>query len=88
MASPVTGAPGAALLHALAAVLLWPTPPDQPERDRGAPFAAAAAVGAPVARALWLVLWGGMAWLAVAASQGAGLFAPTSSRLWKTGFRP
>src|SRR5205814_6842553 len=34
---------------------------------------AAAAVGAPVARALWLVLWGGMAWLTVVASQGPGL---------------
>jgi hypothetical protein len=69
-ASPVTGAPGAALLYALAAVLLWPAPED---RDRAAPFAAAAAVGVPLARALWLVLWGGMAWLAVVASQGPGL---------------
>ena len=69
-ASPVTGAPGAALLYALAAVLLWPAPED---RDRTAPFAAATSVGAPVARAMWLVLWGGMAWLAVAASQGPGL---------------
>jgi hypothetical protein len=71
-ASPVTGAPGAALLYALAAVLLWPVPASQPGRDRAAPFAAAAAVGAPVARALWLVLWGGMAWLAVVAGQGPG----------------
>jgi hypothetical protein len=54
-------------------VLLWPAPEGQPERDRTALFAAAAAVGAPVARALWLVLWGGMAWLAVGASQGPGL---------------
>jgi hypothetical protein len=72
-ASPVSGAPGAAPLYALAAVLLWPAPKDQPERDRAAPFAAAAAVGAPVARALWLVLWGAMAWLAVVAGQGPGL---------------
>jgi hypothetical protein len=72
-ASPVTGAPGAALLYALAAVLLWPAPAGRPERDRAAPFAAATAVGAPVARALWLVLWGGMVWLAVVASQGPGL---------------
>jgi len=71
-ASPVTGAPGAALLYALAAVLLWPTPKGA-ERDRPAPFAAGAAVGAPVARALWLLLWGGMAWLTVVASQGPGL---------------
>ncbi len=71
-ASPVTGAPGAALLYALAAVLLWPTLKGA-ERDRPALFAAGAAVGAPVARALWLLLWGGMAWLTVVAGQGPGL---------------
>lgn len=63
-AGPVTGAPGAALLYALAAAVLWPARPDT---ERRAPFAAAAAVGAPAARALWLVLWGGMAWLAAVA---------------------
>src|SRR6201994_2604897 len=56
--SPVAGGPGAVILYALLAVLLWP-------RDRPgpapAPFVAARAVGAPVAKALWLVLWGGMA---------------------------
>jgi hypothetical protein len=113
-ASPVTGAPGAALLYALAAVLLWPAPPavagsGAPDRrDRLAPFAAATAgapvaqasrpapraggrmagrriagrgpqvasagaVGAPVARALWFALWGGLAWLAVLAARGPGL---------------
>jgi len=52
-ASPVNGAPGAVILYALLAVLLWPA--DRP--GRLAPFVAARAVGAPVARALWLVLW-------------------------------
>jgi hypothetical protein len=57
--SAVAGGPGAVILYAVAAVLLWPR-----ERRPGAfaaPFIAARAVGAPVARALWLVLWGGMA---------------------------
>jgi hypothetical protein len=60
-ASPVNGAPGAVILYALLAVLLWPT-------DRGgrpAPFTAARAVGAPVARALWLVLWLSLAYFAL-----------------------
>ena len=56
--SAVAGGPGAVILYALLAVLLWP-------RDRPGPapaaFEAARAVGAPVAKALWLVLWGGMA---------------------------
>jgi hypothetical protein len=53
-ASTVTGAPGAVLLYGLLAVLLWPV-------DRGGPspaFIAARAVAAPVARILWVLLWG------------------------------
>jgi hypothetical protein len=67
-ASPVSGAPGPVILYALLAVLLWP-------RDRGgtAPgsagpavsFVAARAVGAPAARALWLVLWSSLAYFAL-----------------------
>ena len=60
-ASPVNGAPGAVIIYALLAVLLWPT-------DRGAttaPFTAARAVGAPAARALWLVLWLSQAYFAL-----------------------
>jgi hypothetical protein len=58
--SPVSGAPGAVILYALLAVLLWPA-----DRDGPAPFAAARAVGAPVARALWLVLWLSLAYFAL-----------------------
>jgi hypothetical protein len=60
-ADPVNGAPGAVIIYALLAVLLWPA-------DRGgrpAPFTAARAVGAPVARALWLVLWLSLAYFAL-----------------------
>jgi hypothetical protein len=67
-ASPLSGAPGPVILYALLAVLLWP-------RDRGGtaagsagsavPFVAARAVGAPAARALWLVLWASLAYFAL-----------------------
>ncbi|MGH3270926.1 MAG: hypothetical protein ACRDN1_18010 [Trebonia sp.] len=60
-ASPVNGGPGAVILYALLAVLLWPA--DRPGVT--APFVAARAVGAPVARLLWLTLWGSMAYFAL-----------------------
>jgi hypothetical protein len=59
-ASPVSGAPGAVILYALLAVLLWPA-----AEDRAAPFVAGRAIGAPAARGLWLILWGGLAYLAL-----------------------
>lgn len=52
-ADPLTGAPGAVILYALLAVLLWPV-----EETTTAPFEAARFIGAHAARALWLVLWG------------------------------
>lgn len=60
-ADPVNGAPGAVLLYALLAVLLWPA-------DRSgapAPFTAARAVGTQAARALWFVLWASFAYFAL-----------------------
>jgi hypothetical protein len=60
-ASPVGGAPGAVVLYALAAVLLWPA-----EGARAAePFIAARIVGARAARVLWLLLWGSLAYMSV-----------------------
>ncbi len=59
-ASPVNGAPGAVIIYALLAVLLWPA-----DRGTSAPFTAARAVGAWVARALWLVLWLSLAYCAL-----------------------
>ncbi|MGH3779333.1 MAG: hypothetical protein ACRDRO_01570 [Pseudonocardiaceae bacterium] len=65
-ANPLTGAPGAAILYALAAVLLWPGPRDQPEPAPGPrSVAAASPLGDTVARLLWLVLWGSLAYLAL-----------------------
>jgi hypothetical protein len=59
-ASPLNGAPGAVIIYALLAVLLWPA-----DRDVSARFVAARAVGAHVARALWLVLWLSLAYFAL-----------------------
>ena len=60
-ANPLNGAPGAVIIYALLAVLLWPT-------DRGgadAPYIAARAVGTAVANALWFVLWGSLSYFAL-----------------------
>ena len=59
-ANPFSGAPGAVIIYALLAVLLWPA-----DRVARAPFTAARAVGAHVARALWLVLWLSLAYFAL-----------------------
>jgi hypothetical protein len=59
-ASPLNGAPGAVIIYALLAVLLWPA-----DRAIPAPFTAARAVGGHVARALWAVLWLSLAYFAL-----------------------
>jgi hypothetical protein len=59
-ASPLNGAPGAVVIYALLAVLLWPA-----DRETSAPFTAARTVGGHVARALWLVLWLSLAYFAL-----------------------
>jgi hypothetical protein len=62
--SPLNGAPGAVILYALLAVLLWPT-----ERyATTAPFVAARPFGTAVARGLWLVLWASLAYDALLAA--------------------
>jgi hypothetical protein len=60
-ASPLDGGPGAVIVYALIAVLLWPA--DRPGAP--APFVAARAVGAVAARALWLVFWLSQAYFAL-----------------------
>ena len=64
-ASPVSGAPGAVIIYALLAVLLWPAGADGGSR---APFVAARPVGSRAARALWLMLWGSLAYFAIVAT--------------------
>jgi hypothetical protein len=65
-ASPVSGAPGAVILYALLAVLLWPA-----DRDAASPFVAGRAVGTRIAKALWLVLWLSLAYFALAPANRA-----------------
>jgi hypothetical protein len=66
-ADPINGAPGAVILYALLAVLLWPAD----RTARPVPFIAARAVGAQVARALWLVLWLSFAYFSLLAANRA-----------------
>jgi hypothetical protein len=61
-ASPLNGAPGAVILYALAAVLLWPA--DRPA-STPAPFVAARATGPRAARAVWAILWLSLAYFAM-----------------------
>jgi len=67
-ADPVNGAPGAVILYALLAVLLWPR---KSSAGSTSPFVAAMAVGTNWAKALWLVLWGSLAYFAVAGANSA-----------------
>jgi hypothetical protein len=62
-ASPLNGAPGAAVIYALIAVLLWPA-----DRDPAAPFVAGRAVGTRVARLIWVVFWAAMIYFTVQSS--------------------
>jgi hypothetical protein len=64
-ASPVNGAPGAVILYALLAVLIWPSS-GAPAQDRA--FVAARPLGAAAARGLWVVLWGSLAHFRVTAA--------------------
>jgi hypothetical protein len=59
-ASPLGGAPGAVVLYALLAVLLWPG-----SRYAAAPFVAGRAVGRRAAAGAWLAVWGFLAWSAL-----------------------
>ena len=61
-ATPFGGGPGAVLFYAVLAVLLWPSEGS----DR--PFVAARSVGVTAARAIWAVVWGLLAVLAVVGS--------------------
>ena len=59
-AGPLDGGPGAVIIYALIAVLLWPA-----GRPAAAPFVAARAVGVRAAKALWLVFWLSQAYFAL-----------------------
>lgn len=63
-ADPLTGAPGAVILYALAAVLLWPAPVPERASDRDS-VATTGLLGDAAARGLWLLLWAALAYLAL-----------------------
>jgi hypothetical protein len=65
-ASPVTGAPGAAVLYALIAVLAWPS-----RAERPGSVAAGSIVGWPGARLAWAALWGSGAYFLLLAPNRA-----------------
>jgi hypothetical protein len=67
-ATPVTGAPGAALLYALIAVLVWPA---RSAEHRGASVAAGGLLGACWAKLAWLALWGSGAYFVLLAPNRA-----------------
>jgi hypothetical protein len=72
-ASPLSGAPGAVILYALLAVLLWPAGAGRPANDARPPrFVAAGPLGVSAARVLWLVLWGSLAYFCVTAVNRTG----------------
>ncbi|HWG00598.1 MAG TPA: hypothetical protein VG164_01960 [Trebonia sp.] len=59
-ANPLTGAPGAVIIYAMLAVVLWPAP----RRGKSA-FVADGLLGARAARTLWGVLWFSFAYFAL-----------------------
>lgn len=63
-AHSVSGAPGAVLLYAVLALLLWPSHGVDPD----ASCIAARGVGEHVARLIWVVLWGGLSFFALLGS--------------------
>lgn len=54
--SALAGAPGAVLLYALLAVILWPT-----DESTDGTFVASRPIGMTPAKIVWVVLWGGLA---------------------------
>jgi hypothetical protein len=72
-ATPVTGAPGAALLYAVIAVLAWPQPAGRrPAGDSASSIATGSRIGPRWARLAWAVLWAGSAALVLLAPAASG----------------
>jgi hypothetical protein len=76
-ASPITGAPGAAVLYVLLAALAWPARTGEPP---GAPVATSGRLGSVAPRAAWAVLWGSLGYAALQpASRAPGATAAAVS---------
>ena len=63
--SPVAGLPGAVLLYAIAAVLLWPRAAGVPAKPASESVASSSPLRATGASTVWMVLWLGFAWEAL-----------------------
>ena len=74
--SAVTGAPGAVILYALLAVVLWPVP----DHPYGGSLAAASPLGPAVAGLAWVVLWASLAYDTLLAASRAGLAASVTGQ--------
>ena len=83
-ADPLNGAPGAVIIYALIAILLWPAD----RQGAPAPFVAAKAVGAHVARGLWLVFWLSQAYFALIPANRAPQAANQAIAGMEGGSRP
>ena len=68
-ANPVAGAPGAVALYALLAALLWPR-----DDEMSCQFAAVPRAAAGPWRMVWLVIWAGLACLALRSASPQGLY--------------
>ena len=64
-ASPVSGAPGAVIIYAVLAVVLWPSDRSATPPFTAVPFTAARAVGTRIAKLLWFALWASLAYFAL-----------------------
>ena len=87
-ANPVNGAPGAVILYALLAVLLWPADRAGSAmlRRRRSPPPGRSARGPP--GVLWLVLWLSLAWFALHVGEpGPAGAARYARRPWRTASR-
>jgi hypothetical protein len=75
--SALNGAPGAALLYVLAAVILWPRRPDDSVGDDRAAPAGAGLLRASGARWCWAILWTGLALLELQGANHAAVMPAT-----------
>jgi hypothetical protein len=58
--TPITGAPGAAVIYALISILVWPRDKDSADQSSES-VATNSPLGTTIARVAWLVLWGSFA---------------------------
>jgi hypothetical protein len=83
--SPLEGVPGAVVLYALIAILLWPAARPRPPARQPASPATSGPLGARAAKVLWLALWGSFSYYLLLPDNRspeaiAGLFSVTDGQ--------